>query len=70
MTSRIHRSEPDQALLRSHTSTWQRDRARGPLRPMYPPYRGIAWELAREWRQVVSVLVVGLLFFGSLLFLL
>lgn len=34
MNGTIRTSEPDQALLRPHTSSWQRDRASGPLLPM------------------------------------
>lgn len=57
MNGTIRTSEPDQALLRPHTSSWQRDRASGPLLPMEAHK---AWSALTifGWREPVKVAAV------------
>lgn len=54
MNGTIRTSEPDQALLRPHTLSWQRDRASGPLLPMDAHK---AWSALTifGWRELVKV---------------
>ena len=67
--ARFTRAARDQRIRVIDATPWASPRRIRRTDPTYQPYRGIAWELARQWRQVVSVLVVGLLFFSSLLIL-
>ena len=59
MNGTIRTSEPDQALLRPHTSSWQRDRASGPLLPMEAHE---AWSALTffGWREPVKTIVAAL----------
>lgn len=59
MNGTIRTSEPDQALLRPHTSSWQRDRASGPLLPMEAHK---AWSALTifGWREPVKVTIAAL----------
>lgn len=65
MTARVHRSEPDQALLRRPRSAWQRERERGVIQPMDAPYAKVGrWELIGT---LAIVLIVATIFFGKAL---
>jgi len=65
MNGIIRTSEPDQALLRPHTSSWQRDRASGPLLPMHAHKAWYALTIF-GWREPVKVAAVALVGFGLL----
>lgn len=68
MNGTIRTSEPDQALLKPHTSSWQRDRASGPLLPMSRDLRRVRAALnpahATESRASawVACLILAILF--------
>lgn len=63
MTARVHRSEPDQALLRPHRTSMQRERE-GVIQPMDAP-------CAKPMSEMSQALIVGFFigFLGTLAYL-